>query len=449
MQRMDAQATTLDPYAEIRAAESRTYADEARARSAEMKAAAAAEREAYPPLETWPMLPEAQRRVYVADPDTLRCGRTRALVGRDRHVLDIGGGRGYVAGLLLRDSALASYTGFDLWEEFPASFEEMLQANQLEGVTDTYVETKDLYTLNAEWVARRPPNLALCFEVLEHVPDAEGALRVIAASLPVGCVLAFSVPLHGRLEDVFDHLSIFDANRVDGMLRAAGLELVSAEPVANRWALIVANKPESPPEAAPVPSRGVTAAPDPYVHVTDPSQVRAVGPARARRDGTTVQVSIARAPSRADRIRDFVGRAQRKVRRHLPVRYRRFIPLLKKRPLTPTQAGLQARVQGTLARALLGVLGPDGQPLAAADTHLEARAMSGDRCLARWICDAPRKPLPQPYKLVLRRGTTRPPFEAVGTHDTETPADRIEVLATVTGAQRITLSLDLIGWAWR
>jgi 2-polyprenyl-3-methyl-5-hydroxy-6-metoxy-1,4-benzoquinol methylase len=443
------ETATLDAYADIRDVESRSFGDEGRARLAELKAAAERVRQTYPPLESWPLLSPYHRRVYLRDADTLRCARVRELVGQGTHVLDIGGGRGYIAGLLIRDSSLASYTGFDLSGAFSTSFEGMLEANHLQGIADTHTEVKDLYTLTPEWVARRPPDVALCFEVLEHVPDAERALRVIADSLPVGCLLAFSVPLYGRLEQVFSHVSIFDADRIDAMVRAAGLEVVSAEPIANRWSLVMTCKPELRPEPEPVIPRGVLAAPDPYVHDADPSQIEAVGTSPARRAGSAVQVSIASSPSRVDKIFDLVGRVQRKIRRPLPHRYRRFFPLIKHRQQTSARAGLQVPVQGTLARAQVRLTGPDGAPLRATQTHLEARAMSGDRCLARWVCDRPGRPLSQPHRLVLRRGTAVHPFEVVGTHDTQTPADRIEILATVHGGEQITLSLDRVGWAWR
>ena len=126
---------------------------------------------------------------------------------------------------------------------------------------------KDL-PVDQEWVARRRPDIALCFEVLEHVPNAESALRTIVDSLPEGCEIAFSVPLHGRLEEVFGHLSIFDAQRVAAMTEAAGLDLVSAEPLCNRWTLVVGRK-------RPADARGAAAADDRDhdVHVVDPSAI--------------------------------------------------------------------------------------------------------------------------------------------------------------------------------
>jgi hypothetical protein len=78
--------------------------------------------------------------------------------------------------------------------------------------------------------------------VLEHVPDPEKALKALADALPSGADLVFSVPLYGRLESVWGHLTTFDAARLKAMCASAGLYVHSVEPVANTWTFVVASR---------------------------------------------------------------------------------------------------------------------------------------------------------------------------------------------------------------
>jgi 2-polyprenyl-3-methyl-5-hydroxy-6-metoxy-1,4-benzoquinol methylase len=176
-----------DGFADVLRVEARPFAEVEREERETYAAGAAAERATHPLLETGNMLNPMQLNAYRAATTTLRFKRVRALVEGKASVLDIGGGEGLIGGQLLRDCGLTTYTGIDLTERFPTQFQRMLDANGLVGAADIEVQTKDLYTLDSEWVARRSPDIALCFEVLEHVPDAESALRTIADSLPEGC----------------------------------------------------------------------------------------------------------------------------------------------------------------------------------------------------------------------------------------------------------------------
>ena len=235
----------------------------------------------HPPLTRWPIVNDAQYANYSADANTLRRKRICELAGQGKSILDIGAGRGLIGGTVLRDCSPVSYAAIDLSEDFRLSFAQMMEVNNL-SPTAVHVESKDLYTLDADWVGQFSPDIAFCFEVLEHVPDAEKAVAVIADSLPTGCLLAFSVPIYGRLEAVFGHVSIFDADRIDAMVRAAGLEVVSAEPLANRWSLVVTRKVDIPPDPAAAATTGVRAAPDPLIHLADPATFRSEAGFRPR-----------------------------------------------------------------------------------------------------------------------------------------------------------------------
>ena len=86
----------------------------------------------------------------------------------------------------------------------------------------------------------------ICCEVLEHVDDAELALRTLSEALPEGADLLFSVPLHGRLESTWGHLSVFDVARLKEMLDGAGLYAHHVEPLSNAWTLVVASRSPEP-----------------------------------------------------------------------------------------------------------------------------------------------------------------------------------------------------------
>ncbi len=106
-------------------------------------------------------------------------------------------------------------------------------------------EIGDLYDLTRDRLDELGATFVICCEVLEHVPDAEKALKVLADALPDGAELLFSVPLHGRLEGVWGHVSVFDAARLKQMLDGAGLYAHHVEPLANTWSLVVASRAPS------------------------------------------------------------------------------------------------------------------------------------------------------------------------------------------------------------
>src|SRR5699024_2685891 len=72
--------------------------------------------------------------------------------------------------------------------------------------------------------------------------------KILADVLPEGADLLFSVPLFGRLESVWGHLSVFDVARLKRMLAGAGLIAHHVEPVANTWTFVVASKSSEPSE---------------------------------------------------------------------------------------------------------------------------------------------------------------------------------------------------------
>jgi SAM-dependent methyltransferase len=192
-------------------------------------------------LLPWEGLGSNATAIYQNDHNRLRFRRTLDYVRTGDGVFDIGLGRGYLCGLLLRDAGVDSYHGVDIVAKNVEATRQMVLANGLTGA-DVDVSVGDLYDLTADRVAASRPDLVICCEVLEHVPDPERALRILADTLPDGAELLISVPLYGRLEQVWGHVTIFDAARVRTMIQAAGLWVHAVEPLANTWAMLLLSR---------------------------------------------------------------------------------------------------------------------------------------------------------------------------------------------------------------
>jgi len=174
----------------------------------------------------------------------LRYRRTVDFARPGDRVFDVGFGRGYLAAQLIRERKVARYHGIDIVMSNKPHADALFAANDLVGA-DIHLEHGDLFELTREQVEATGATLVICCEVLEHVPDAELGLRRLAEVLPDGADLVFSVPLHGRLESVWGHLSVFDVARLKEMLDGAGLYAHHVEPLSNTWSLVVAsNSPE-------------------------------------------------------------------------------------------------------------------------------------------------------------------------------------------------------------
>ncbi|MCW2750755.1 MAG: hypothetical protein JWR83_1865 [Aeromicrobium sp.] len=171
----------------------------------------------------------------------LRYRRTMDFAQAGDRVFDVGFGRGYLAAQLIKERDIATYYGIDVVRGYLPSARALFEAN---GLADASIELEfgDLFELTREKVESTGANLMICCEVLEHVDDAEKALRTLADALPEGADLLFSVPLHGRIESTWGHLSVFDVARLKQMLDGAGLHAHHVEPLANSWTLVVASR---------------------------------------------------------------------------------------------------------------------------------------------------------------------------------------------------------------
>jgi 2-polyprenyl-3-methyl-5-hydroxy-6-metoxy-1,4-benzoquinol methylase len=230
-----------------------------------------------PHLTPWPGL-GGMHRAYSSPTNRIRFARTADCVLAGDGLLDIGLGKGWQAGTLLLTTSLASYRGIDLDPRNVAATRAMLAANGLEG-RNVEVTAGDLYDLNREQVGAAGARLVVCCEVLEHTPDPERALEVLGAALPDGAELLFSVPMLGRLDGVWGHVTIFDAARVKTMLERAGLYAHHVEALANTWTKVLAS-------ATPGPSARVR-------EMAERAALELPVPALEHRDFVRVDLSVA------------------------------------------------------------------------------------------------------------------------------------------------------------
>jgi 2-polyprenyl-3-methyl-5-hydroxy-6-metoxy-1,4-benzoquinol methylase len=203
--------------------------------------------ETLPPLTKWDLVPDRAWRVYTNKPDQVRMRRVLDFIEPGDRLLDIGAGYGYLTGVVLRDSGASYYCGIDLGEHIVASSRRMTEVNGLRDRVEHHLEPRDLYSLTPEWVAGHSPDLLVCCEVLEHVPDAEAAVATMARTMPRDGALLFTVPILGRLETCWGHVSLFSAERIRRMVEGAGLRVHHVEPLFNTWVLVLASPSPEPP----------------------------------------------------------------------------------------------------------------------------------------------------------------------------------------------------------
>jgi SAM-dependent methyltransferase len=74
------------------------------------------------------------------------------------------------------------------------------------------------------------PDLLVCSEVLEHVPDPDAVMKEIVSVVAPGGTLVFTVPAGqahwSAIDDDADHLRRFEAAEFDALLRRNGLEVL-------------------------------------------------------------------------------------------------------------------------------------------------------------------------------------------------------------------------------
>ncbi|MGH3432506.1 MAG: class I SAM-dependent methyltransferase [Thermocrispum sp.] len=358
-------------------------------------------------LKTGPAVSDSIRAMYEGPSNWTRFRRTLDFVRPGERLFEIGLGRGYLAGMFLRDGQAGAYRGIDLEDSNVEATRETLELN---GVADrAEVSQGDLYDLTLADVEQFGADLVVCCEVIEHVPDPEAAVQALADALPPGADLLISVPLLGRLEGVWGHLALFDVQRVRSMVTGAGLVPHAVDVVDNTWVFVLASKDEgASPRATAAAERPVDlwseAAPDPHL----PRALR-------RMDLSTA------APSRW---------TKRLARSEVTVQGADLLCTFTGEPAEEGAGGQYGGVQ-------LPVSAPLGLRLELGLDDIESvrafyvDAYAGTKRVARWKWEpAQRRPKANPATFVLRRGNRGRNFVPVQVDDLHS-ADAFEVFARI------------------
>ena len=247
-------------------------------------------------------------KIMITPTNQARLSRVLDFVMPGDRIFDIGLGYGYLACLLLRDSEMSAYLGIDLTESQLRATRAMLEVNGLAGA-QMRLEVGNLYDLTPSRVAEHDPDLLLLLEVLEHVPDAELALATLARCMRDDAAILFSVPVLGRLEKVWGHVSLFDTARIKAMCAKAGLFIQHIEVVQNIWTFVLATPTPAVPRRLPhLLSRPLPAGPSPAVirpmfTNVDPGTVTGTGDATVtvQKKGISATVTQQRRRSRFGR----------------------------------------------------------------------------------------------------------------------------------------------------
>jgi 2-polyprenyl-3-methyl-5-hydroxy-6-metoxy-1,4-benzoquinol methylase len=332
----------------------------------------------------------------------LRFRRTLDFARRGEVVFDVGFGRGLLAAQLIKDRGVTTYHGIDIVDRYVPIATDLFQVNGL-SLDSLNLEVGDLYQLTKEHIAATGATFVICCEVLEHVPDAELALKTLADALPDGADLLFSVPMHGRIEGAWGHVSVFDVARLKSMLEGAGLFAHHVEPLANAWSLVVASR--------------------------DP------GPSR--------------------RVREATGRPNERV--SVPLSRHRDYVYLRGAEMSPVGAASVTPSKGNAATCRLasgdGVTFPVsgiealrvrfGAIEAKHLTRITVSAYAGDKVVAQWNWKLKPGALKGGVTVSspMRPGEVSAQFVG-GRHDGAERADRVEVVTTVAGGNTVQLKVS-------
>jgi hypothetical protein len=186
-------------------------------------------------------------KVMLRATNQVRVARVLDFVIPGDRIFDIGLGDGYMPCLLARDGGIASYAGIDLLKGKIEQTRAMADLNGLTAVP-MHLEVGNLYDLTPDHLAAHQPTLFLTLEVLEHVPDAEAALTTLATCMSSEAAILFTVPVLGRIETVWGHVSLFDSARIRAMCARAGLVIQHLETVQDQWVFVLATKASSVPD---------------------------------------------------------------------------------------------------------------------------------------------------------------------------------------------------------
>lgn len=356
-------------------------------------------------------------------------------------VIEVGCGWGLVGARVLAAGA-GAYRAMDIEAELVDRATQVLRTLGHEDRIGPITQ-KDLYTLT-------PPDLAdasliICSEVIEHVPDPEAALESIARAMPPGAELLFSVPLLGKLEKVWGHVSIFTVDRLRTMLERAGLEAHHVEPLVNQWVLVLAGPAGGASQGLDVRLAQVRAGAAQHPAVALPEEVTPVPPQPRRFDNVSLsslepsaarhgpngrtKIVITDASDTHDAIRVDVA-ARRWLGPKEPVALGTCIPLDEVGPVEGVRIAFEIDDVTNVTEVTVAFRRPDSSVAG------QWRWRPGERA---------REKKAASHTVSLRPGAHRPPF--AGPKSAAVPeADRMEMTLTVTPGSRARLSITRLGW---
>lgn len=185
-----------------------------------------------------------RHEAHLSPRNVTRYHRTMGYLRHGETVYEVGVGHGVLATMLMQGGGLRGYRGVDIMPKNVDATRRLLTDTGFGDRVD--LREQNLYDLTMADVQEVGATLLVCCEVIEHTPDAELALRTLAQALPEGTDLLWSVPLLGRLEQVWGHTSVFSAERVRRMLAEAGLVAHHVDVVANTWIFVLASRSTAP-----------------------------------------------------------------------------------------------------------------------------------------------------------------------------------------------------------
>ena len=355
------------------------------------------------PLKPWPASPERVLKVMTNQANQVRMRRVLDVVEPGDRVLDIGVNYGYLTGVLLRDGRLSAYTGLDLSKHLLEAVQQMREVNSLTNVP-CKLAVQNLYDLTPEWVAETDPDLVVVLEVLEHVPNAEQALTTIGRCIRPDAAIVFSLPVLGRLEACWGHVSMFDAARVRRMIASAGLMVQHVEAVHDTWQLAVVSPTNRVlPRVVGLASRPPAAPPEPppSVPTFQASRLSSATQSRTARGGAHAHMTT---------DRDGLHITVTAPGKRLPLRLGHHV---RRVPRTAV-AGVALPVAGDRT-VRLELASPDGPRIRSLTVQLRSPEGGGQVSGWRWQCTPATQLTPSPRTHVLRPGLPSGPWMPIAT----------------------------------
>jgi 2-polyprenyl-3-methyl-5-hydroxy-6-metoxy-1,4-benzoquinol methylase len=379
------------------------------------------------PLKPWPASPDRVLRVMTNQANQVRMRRVLDVVEPGDRVLDIGVNYGYLTGVLLRDGRLSAYTGLDLSEHLLEAVQQMREVNSLTDVP-CKLAVQNLYDLTPEWVAETDPDLVVLLEVLEHVPNAEQALTTIGRCIRPDAAIVFSIPVLGRLEACWGHVSMFDAARVRRMIAGAGLMVQHVEVVHDTWQLVVVSPTNRVlPRVVALASRPPAALPEPppSVPTFQVSRLSSATQSRTARGGAQAHMT---------QDRDGLHITVTAPGKRLPLRLGNHL-----RRIPTAVAGVALPVAGDRT-VRLELASPDGPRIRSLTVQLRSPG-SGQVSGWRWQCKPATQLTPSPRTHVLRPGLPSGPWMPIATGRFQAGGATAHVLIEVERGSSATLTI--------